>query len=172
MHQEIERKFLPAGDGWRALAGPGAHYAQGYLLAERGRTVRVRLAADADGERGFLTIKGPAGSSAIARAEYEYLIPAADARELLALCLPTPIEKTRYRIPLDGLVWEVDEFHGANEGLVLIEVELASEDQEIALPDWVGLEVSHDARYKNAVLSRNPYREWGEKERGCFSLSP
>lgn len=160
MALEIERKFLPANEDWRALAGPGARYAQGYLLAERGRTVRVRLAADADGERGFLTIKGPAGASAIARAEYEYPIPPADARELLTLCLPTPIEKTRYRIPLDGLVWEVDEFHGANAGLVVIEVELASEDQEIALPDWVGREVSRDARYKNAMLSRNPYRNW------------
>ena len=163
MALEIERKFLPAGEGWRALAGPGLRCMQGYLSAERGRTVRVRLLADADGGRGRPTIKGPAGASGLARAEYEYPIPAADARELLALCPPTLIDKTRYRIPLDGLVWEVDEFHAENEGLVLIEAELASEDQQIALPDWVGIEVSRDARYKNAVLSRNPYRTWAEK---------
>ena len=160
MPLEIERKFLPASEGWRALAGTGVRYVQGYLMAEKGRTVRVRLVEDAEGERGLLTIKGPAGASAIARAEYEYPIPPADARELLTLCPSALIEKTRYRIPLDGLNWEVDEFHGENAGLVVIEVELAREDQEIVLPDWVGSEVSRDARYKNAMLSRNPYKNW------------
>ena len=161
MFLEIERKFLAAGDGWRALASePGARYVQGYLLAEKGRSVRVRLA----GETGFLTIKGPAaGARGLARAEYEYPIPGADARELLALCPPTLVEKTRYRIPLNGLIWEVDEFSGENCGLVLIEVELASENQEVTLPDWVGQEVSGDARYKNSMLSRFPYRSWAGK---------
>lgn len=153
MAQEIERKFLPANEGWRGLAA-GTAYLQGYLCASKGQTVRVRLA----GEQALLTIKGP--TQGISRAEFEYAIPVADARELFLLCPLPPIEKTRYRIKHAGLIWEVDEFFGANSGLVLIEVELASAGQEIIKPGWVGEEVSTDSRYANAMLSLHPYSTW------------
>lgn len=148
MGTEIERKFLVTGEGWRALAmGPGQRLRQGYLHAGT-PVVRVRLA----GEAGFLTIKGP---GLLSRAEYEYPIPAAEAAELLrSLCPPPVIEKTRTRVRHDGLVWEVDEFAGQLAGLVLAEVELASPDQPFARPDWLGREVTEDARYQNAALSR------------------
>lgn len=153
MAVEIERKFLPAGDGWRGLAA-GTHYVQGYLAAERACTVRVRLA----GASAFLTVKGH--GEGLARPEFEYPIPATDAAQLLDLCPLPLVEKTRFRIPLNGLVWEVDEFAGNNSGLVLIEVELASPDQPLEKPDWVGEEVSTDPRYSNAMLARHPYRTW------------
>ena len=157
MGQEIERKFLPASDDWRGLA-TGTSYRQGYLCANREQTVRVRLA----GDTGFITIKGP--TQGISRAEFEYPIPVADARELLELCSLPLIEKTRYRIDCAGLVWEVDEFFGENLGLVLIEVELSSPEQRVLLPDWVGEEVSGDARYTNAMLSRYPYASWKKEQ--------
>ena len=153
MAQEIERKFLPAGDGWRGRAA-GTPYLQGYLCAIKGQTVRVRLA----GDQAFLTIKGP--SQGISRAEFEYSIPVADARELFLLCPLPLIEKTRYRIEHAGLIWEVDEFFGANSGLVLIEVELISAEQTVIKPDWVGEDVSSDSRYSNAMLSFQPYTTW------------
>ena len=148
MGTEIERKFLVAGEGWRAQAmGPGLPLRQGYLHAGP-PIVRIRQV----GEAGFLTIKGP---GLLARAEYEYPIPAAEAAELLAtLCRPPIIEKTRTRVRHGGLVWEVDEFAGHLAGLVLAEVELASADQPFARPDWLGREVTEDARYQNAALSR------------------
>lgn len=156
MAQEIERKFLPASEGWRGL-GEGQRLVQGYLCAEQGRTVRVRLA----GEEGFLTVKGAGrGPEGIARTEFEYGIPAADARAMLALCSLPLIEKTRFRIPFQGLVWEVDEFSGVNAGLILLEVELERSDQPIVKPDWVGEEVSADPRYSNAMLARNPFTRW------------
>ena len=155
MGQEIERKFPPASEAWRGCAA-GTPYRQGYLCASKGQTVRVRLA----GGQAFLTIKGPA--QGISRAEFEYPIPVADARELFLLCPLPLIEKTRYRIAYEGLIWEVDEFSGANSGLVLIEVELASAEQIVAKPDWVGEEVSGDSRYSNAMLSRQPYTAWGK----------
>lgn len=152
MPTEIERKFLVAGDGWRAAAlGPGLRLRQGYLPNGGGAeapVVRVRLA----GTQGFLTIKGP---GLLARAEFEYAIPAADAEAMLAtLCLPPVLEKTRTRVGHGGLVWEVDEFGGALAGLVLAEVELASAEQVPALPDWVGREVTGDPRYMNNRLAR------------------
>ncbi len=151
MGTEIERKFLVVGDDWRSL-GTGSLYWQGYLVAAPGLTVRVRLA----GEQGYLTIKG--ATTGITRAEFEYPIPAADARTLLeTLCDRPLIQKTRYRIPWEGLVWEVDEFTGENQGLILAEVELASVDQAIALPPWIGAEVSHDPRYYNANLVKHPF---------------
>ncbi|MBE9077933.1 CYTH domain-containing protein [Romeria aff. gracilis LEGE 07310] len=156
MPQEVERKFLVQSDGWRGLA-EGTVYRQGYLCAEPGRTVRVRVA----GDRGYLTIKGP--TQGIGRAEYEYLIPLAEAEEMLdTLCLGALIEKTRYCIPVDGLIWEVDEFSGENAGLVVAEVELEDENQAVTCPDWVGEEVSGDVRYYNASLVRCPFGEWEE----------
>jgi CYTH domain-containing protein len=160
MAVEIERKFLVVGEGWRALA-LGTVYRQGYIASGNGRTVRVRVA----GDTGYLTIKGP--STGISRAEFEYEIPVSDATELLdTLCDRPLIEKTRYRIPLDGLVWEVDEFSGENQGLILAEVELSDPQQPIQLPEWVGQEVSGDPRYFNASLVKAPFRLWGSQESG------
>lgn len=154
MALEIERKFLVTGDQWRSMA-PGVRYSQGYLPTRDQVTVRVRLA----GDQGYLTIKGPTHGTT--RVEFEYPIPAAEAQELLTtLCQPPLIEKTRYKIPLGDLVWEVDEFSGDNQGLILAEVELTQENQTLELPDWIGEEVSHDPRYFNANLAQYPFRQW------------
>ncbi|MBW4419213.1 MAG: CYTH domain-containing protein [Myxacorys californica WJT36-NPBG1] len=151
---EIERKFLVSNDDWRTLA-TGTLYRQGYIPTTDQRTVRVRIA----GQQGFLTIKGK--TQGISRSEFEYEIPLEDAAQLLdTLCDPPLIEKHRYRIPLDGLVWEVDEFLGENAGLIVAEVELADEAQAIALPSWIGQEVSSDLRYYNSNLAKHPFRHW------------
>jgi CYTH domain-containing protein len=150
MATEIERKFLVQGDEWRSL-GVGVIYRQGYVANINGRTVRVRVV----GEQGYLTIKGPTiGKS---RAEFEYKIPVEDAQELLeTLCDRPLIEKTRYKINIGDLIWEVDEFWGENQGLILAEVELETEDQNINIPDWIGKEVTSDPRYYNVNLVKNP----------------
>jgi len=154
MAREIERKFLVTGDAWRGQ-GPGTRYRQGYLSTDAERTVRVRTA----GGTGFITVKGL--TEGTARPEYEYEIPLADADELLDhLCLRPLVEKTRYRIPAGDVVWEVDEFDGANRGLVVAEVELRTEDQVVPLPDWIGAEVSGDPRYYNANLVARPFSTW------------
>ena len=151
---EIERKFLVQGDGWRSH-GSGIMYRQGYLLASQGKTVRVRLA----GDQGFLTVKGP--GQGMSRQEFEYTIPGDDAKVMLEqLCEHPLIEKRRYTIPWKGFVWEVDEFLGNNQGLILAEIELESEDQQFPSPPWVGREVTGDPRYYNACLFRNPYSQW------------
>lgn len=150
---EIERKFLVASDGWRR-AGAGERFQQGYLSVEPERTVRVRLA----GERAQLTIKGLTVGAT--RVEFEYDIPADEARELLALCIPPLIDKTRHRLLIGEHTWEVDEFHGVNAGLVVVEVELASEDELVVLPEWVGEEVTEQPAYYNANLIRRPYSTW------------
>lgn len=154
MAVEIERKFLVLNDSWRKNA-MGVLFRQGYLSAEPDRTVRVRL----EGDLGKLTIKGK--TEGISRSEYEYDIPQQDASELLdKLCLQPLIEKTRYRVEHGGLIWEIDEFYGANEGLMIAEVELESEQMEIELPDWIGQEVSDNPRYYNANLVREPFKDW------------
>ena len=154
MGLEIERKFLLKNDNWRGLA-KGSSYRQGYLNSEKGRTVRVRTVE----QDGFLTIKGP--SSGGVRLEYEYPIPYQDALEMLELlCLKPLVEKLRYKIEYQGFIWEVDEFRGDNEGLIFAEIELAAPDQEFALPDWIGREVTGDPRYYNSNLGRNPFRNW------------
>ena len=153
-NEEIERKFLVRTDAWRSLA-TGRRMRQGYLGSSQEALVRVR----STGDTGFLTIKG--AHAGITRREYEYEIPVADAEDMLAtLCGGRVVEKTRYRIPHDGMLWEVDEFHGANEGLVTAEIELDQEDQHFAKPDWIGEEVSLDPRYANAALAVRPYSEW------------
>lgn len=152
MAVEIERKFLVVGDAWRDA--PPVFYSQGYLNRDKARTVRVRIA----GEEAFLTIKGI--SEGARRAEFEYPIPLWDARELLALCEQPLIEKYRRKILHEGFVWEVDEFVGENAGLVVAEIELPAEDTEFALPDWVGQEVTEDARYFNSSLSKSPFSAW------------
>ncbi|HBT96463.1 MAG TPA: adenylate cyclase [Desulfobulbaceae bacterium] len=155
MGVEIEKKFLLANDGWRGLDA-GRMYRQGYLNSEKGRTVRVRSA----GERGYLTIKGPAVAGV--RSEYEYEIPLADAVEILeSLCLRPLIEKRRHRIAFKGFIWEVDEFFADNAGLVVAEIELPAPDTSFEKPFWIGQEVTGDPRYTNAALSRQPYCLWG-----------
>ena len=151
---EIERKFLLAGDAWRGLGQP-VLLRQGYLSSARERVVRVRI----EGGQAMLTIKG--ANVGATRGEWEYPIPLADATELLdGLCEQPLIEKYRHRIEHAGMVWEVDEFLGANAGLVVAEIELASEDQPFEKPDWIGAEVSGDARYYNANLIRHPFSQW------------
>ena len=160
MATEIERKFLVAGDAWRAAAGPGIAYRQGYLSAgaDAGCTVRVRIG----GERAYLTVKGPATGPA--RDEYEYPIPVADAAEILErLCAGGTVEKVRHRVPFAGRTWEVDVFTGENAPLVVAEVEIESTDAAVALPPWVGAEVTDDPRYTNAALARLPYSRWGRR---------
>jgi adenylate cyclase len=155
MSTEIERKFLVAGTRWKDGA-VGRRLRQGYLSVEEQRTVRVRAVDD----QAWLTIKGLARG--YTRVEYEYPIPAADARELLeALCHQPIIDKTRYEIRHAGHLWEVDEFHGANAGLVVAEIELGSEQEPFERPPWLGAEVSDDPRYFNASLIRHPFRDWG-----------
>lgn len=154
MAKEIERKFLVSGEDWRALAR-GTRYRQGYLSTVKERTVRVRTIDD----RAFLTVKGV--SVGATRSEYEYEIPAADADEMLnALCEKPIIEKNRYKIPLGGITWEVDEFLGVNEGLIVAEVELQSEDQSLPKPAWIGEDVTDDPRYFNANLIARPFSTW------------
>ena len=154
MGVEIERKFLVRGDGWKAM-GQGALLRQGYLSSAPDRIVRVRI----EGDKAMLTIKGR--SSGMTRNEWEYSIPVEDAQAFLdTLCERPLIEKKRYRIAYQGMLWEIDEFLGENAGLVVAEIELESEDQAFAKPEWIGDEVTHDARYFNANLLRHPYSEW------------
>jgi adenylate cyclase len=154
---EIERKFLVRGDGWRALGHP-VLLRQGYLSSDPARTVRVRI----EGGQGTLTIKGK--SVGATRGEWEYPIPLEEAAELLdRLCQQPLIEKYRSRIAVGGHTWEVDEFLGANAGLTVAEIELASEQESFALPDWAGEEVTGDPRYYNSSLIRLPFSQWQKK---------
>jgi adenylate cyclase len=156
MGVEIERKFLPHGDGWRGLGQPTL-MRQGYLTADPMRTVRVRI----EGERAVLTIKSK--SVGATRGEWEYEIPVPDAAELLdRLCEQPLVEKVRHRIGYRGHTWEVDEFQGENAGLVVAEIELGSEDEAFDKPDWIGQEVTGDPRYYNSSLIRLPYSKWKE----------
>ena len=157
MGVEIERKFKVK-EGFRPT-GIGIEMAQGYLSRDPNRTVRIRTA----GIQGFLTIKGK--TEGARRLEYEYEIPLAEARGLLALCEVPLVEKTRYRETVAGHVWEVDVFHGANAGLVIAEIELSSETETFVLPDWVGAEVTGLQRYYNAALIAHPYSVWEPAER-------
>jgi len=155
MTTEIERKFLVVNESWRDAVESEAHLMQGYLSEGGGATVRVRVKGDA----GFLTIKGR--MQGISRSEYEYEIPVADAKAMLdELSSSPPIDKTRYLVRCGAHVWELDLFHGANAGLVMAEVELASEDEPFQMPDWAGLEVSDDLRYYNSNLARRPFTLW------------
>jgi CYTH domain-containing protein len=154
MAKEIERKFLVKGGGWRGL-DPGQQYRQGYLSTIKERTVRVRTA----GPKAFITVKGI--TLGATRSEYEYEIPFSDASEMLDhLCQRPLIEKTRYRIMIDDVTWEIDEFDGENRGLITAEVELQDENQAISIPEWIGQEVTGDPRYYNANLVAQPFSKW------------
>lgn len=155
MAREIERKFLIAGD-FRQEVTKAVRISQGYLNSDPERTVRVRI----KGDKGYITVKGRSSADGVSRFEWEKEIPAGEASELLRLCEPGIIDKTRNMVPADGHTFEVDEFHGDNEGLVLAEIELGSEDEEFERPDWLGKEVTGDGRYYNASLSKNPYKNW------------
>ena len=149
---ETERKFLVDHEKWASLEKPpGISYIQGYLCIDSDKVVRVRVA----GEKGFLTIKGKPAT--ISRPEYEYAIPAEEAREMLQLFTTVQVEKVRTRIPSGVHVWEVDEFHGANEGLIVAEIELENADDLFDKPAWLGKEVTGDKRYYNAWLSLHPF---------------
>lgn len=154
MAVEIERKFLVVADDWKQLAQP-VFMRQGYLSSQPGRVVRVRI----EDQSAMLTIKGK--TVGITRGEWEYPIPLGDAQDLLdGLCEQPLIEKNRYRIAIDDLIWEVDEFFGENLGLVVAEVELRDAEQTFAKPSWLGMEVSHDHRYANANLFKHPFSKW------------
>lgn len=154
MATEIERKFLVHGDAWRTANG--VLLVQGYLNRDKARTVRVRIA----GDQAFLTIKGL--TQGATRAEFEYAIPVADAHQLLALSDGPVLEKVRHTFAHEGHTWEVDEFHGANDGLVVAEIELTREDEPFTRPDWLGNEVTHDSRFYNANLIAHPWSTWAE----------
>jgi adenylate cyclase len=158
MAQEIERKFLVTG-AFRDAAISRTRIVQGYLSSVPERTVRVRIK---DGQ-GFLTIKGIGNASGASRFEWEREIPLTDAEQLLAICEPGVIDKVRHLVPVGAHTFEVDEFHGANEGLVIAEVELSSETDALARPPWLGDEVTGDARYYNSMLMKRPFSEWTER---------
>lgn len=151
---EIEKKFLLTGSDWKELAD-GTAYRQGYLNSVKERTVRVRTIDD----KGFLTVKGI--SVGATRLEFEYEIPFDDANALLdELCEKPLIEKNRYKVDYLGFTWEIDEFFGENDGLVVAEIELESEDQQFDTPGWVGEDVTGDPRYFNSNLIKEPYSQW------------
>ena len=156
---EIERKFLVVGDAWRAA--PALPFAQGYLNRDKQRTVRVRIVEDA----AWLTIKG--ASVGATRSEFEYPIPVADARQLLALCDGPLVRKRRRIVVHAGATWEIDEFEGDNAGLVVAEIELAAEDAAFERPAWLGAEVTHDPRYFNSNLAAAPFSTWPEARAGA-----
>ena len=154
MGTEIERKFLVNDDTFKTLAD-GTRYRQGYLNSIKERVVRVRTI---DG-KGFLTIKGI--TTGATRVEYEYEIPAVDAEAMLdELCEKPIIEKNRYKIQNGNFIWEIDEFFGDNQGLIIAEVELETEDQKFKKPEWIGEEVTGDPKYFNSNLIHNPYKCW------------
>ncbi|MGA7828869.1 MAG: CYTH domain-containing protein [Geobacteraceae bacterium] len=154
MAREIERKFLVKNDSWKK-EGRGLSCRQGYLVTGKDITVRVRIL----GEEGYLTVKGR--TEGIARDEFEYRIPVADAEAMLrSMSKDGIVEKIRYHVEVKGFTWDVDEFLGENSGLVLAEVELADENQQPEFPDWLGQEVTGDVRYYNAYLAGNPFSAW------------
>lgn len=153
---EIERKFLVTSDAFKQQAFAKNHIAQGYLNSHPERTVRIRI----KGESGFLTIKGKGNESGTTRLEWETELSLAEAKPLLALCEKGMIDKIRYEIKSGKHIFEVDEFFGENEGLVIAEIELKDENEAFEKPDWLGYEVTNDARYYNAYLSNNPFKTW------------
>jgi adenylate cyclase len=160
MAVEIERKFLVADEAWRAAADAGTRLVQGYLANTERASVRVRSA----GTAAWLSVK--AMVRGLSRDEFEYAIPVAEAEHLLrTLCLPPLLEKVRYRVPVAGHVWEVDEFGGDNSGLVVAEIELRAEDESFMRPAWLGAEVTAAERYYNFRLAARPFSAWTAAER-------
>ncbi|MHB2154879.1 CYTH domain-containing protein [Calditrichota bacterium GD2] len=159
MAQEIERKFLVKDDSFKRQAFKSTRIIQGYLSSVPERTVRVRI----KGEKGYLTVKGIGNASGASRFEWEMEIPKEDAENLLKICEPGVIDKTRYLVKNGDLTFEVDEFYGENEGLVIAEIELKSEDQTFEKPAWLGREVTGDTRFYNSMLMKNPFKNWKDQ---------
>ena len=155
MAQEIEKKFLVAGE-FKESAKKATRITQGYFSSVPERTVRVRV----KGEKGYITVKGIGNDSGASRFEWEKEIPVEDVRDLLKICEPGVIDKTRYLVDCDGHTFEVDEFYGDNEGLVVAEVELSDENEAFTRPSWLGEEVTGDKKYYNSMLMKNPYKNW------------
>jgi adenylate cyclase len=153
---EIERKFLTTSDAFKAAAFVQNRITQGYLSSVPERTVRVRI----KGNKGFLTIKGASNESGISRFEWEKEIPVDEAQKLLLLCEKGVIDKTRYEVKIGNHIFEVDEFYGENEGLIVAEIELQSETETFEKPFWLGKEVTNDNKYYNSYLSKNPFKNW------------
>lgn len=158
MSQEIERKFLVRDDSYKSMAYGKKRIKQGYICSERGRTVRVRI----QDNEGFLTIKGPSDASGMSRYEWEHSLSLQEAEDLMKLCEPGMIDKTRYLVKAGNHVFEVDEFYGENEGLVVAEVELADESEPFDIPPFLGEEVTGQVKYYNSFLMKFPYRKWPE----------
>lgn len=156
---EIERKFLVEGDDYKRLAFDKSHIQQGYICSGHGRTVRVRIRD----KQAFLTIKGPSLNGGLSRYEFEQEIPFEAAQDLLKLCEPGIIDKTRWLVKSGKHTFEVDEFYGDNEGLVMAEVELGTEDEQYEKPDFIGREVTGDRRYYNSHLRQYPYKMWRQQ---------
>jgi adenylate cyclase len=155
---EIEHKFLLANDGWRGAIQKSVNYKQGYLSSEPTSSIRVRIAD----KQAWLNIKS--ATIGTQRHEFEYEIPLPDAEEILStLCRKPLIEKTRHFVRHDGNTWEIDEFEGDNQGLIIAEIELAEAGKAFAKPDWLGAEVTHELRYYNNNLAINPYSKWRNK---------
>ena len=155
-NQEIERKFLVKGD-YKKHVSKKTKIVQGFLSTVPERTVRVRI----KGDKGFLTVKGIGNKSGASRYEWEKEISIEDAKDLMAICEPGVIDKTRFIVKADGdLVYEVDEFYGENDGLTVAEIELPSEDFQFTKPEWLGEEVTGEVKYYNSMLMKNPYKSW------------
>ena len=159
MSQEIERKFLVKDDSYKQMASSFSHIIQGYICRTTGRTVRVRLRD----EKAYLTIKGPSPDGGLSRYEWEHEIPGREALELMQLCERGVIDKVRYLVPYGEHTFEVDEFFGDNEGLVMAEVELDAVDEAFERPPFLGEEVTGDRRYYNSCLTASPYKDWKEE---------
>lgn len=157
MANEIERKFLVKGD-FKNLAVKQTRIVQGYLSSVPERTVRVRI----KGDKGFITIKGIGNVSGATRYEWEKEIPVSEVEDLLKVCEPGIIDKTRYLVKAGNHTYEVDEFYGENEGLILAEIELSSENEKFEKPEWLGEEVTGDTKYYNSMLMKNPFTKWGK----------
>lgn len=155
MAQETERKFLVRGD-FKHLAHTQTRITQGYLCSVPERTVRVRT----KGDKGFITIKGIGNASGASRYEWEKEIPAEEVTELLKICEPGVIDKTRYQVKAGPHTYEVDEFYGENQGLIVAEVELTTENEDFEKPEWLGEEVTGDVRYYNSMLMKHPFTKW------------
>ena len=156
MAEEIERKFLVKSDAFKEKAVAKTRITQGYLSSVPERTVRVRV----KGDKGFLTIKGIGNESGASRYEWEKEIPLAEVQQLLKMCEPGVIDKTRFNVKAGPHIFEVDEFYGDNEGLIVAEIELSSEDENFKKPVWLGEEVTGQVKYYNSMLMKNPYKSW------------
>jgi len=155
MANEIERKFLVKGE-FKNLASKETRIVQGYLSSVPERTVRVRI----KGDKGFITIKGIGSASGATRYEWEKEIPYSEVEELLKICEPGMIDKTRYLVKVGNHTFEVDEFYGENKGLTVAEIELGSESEEFVKPEWLGEEVTGNTKYYNSMLMKNPFTKW------------